>query len=93
MPKNTISGLYLARSVMRNTIVSSPRTKGQKINDKQLSRAKSEYISKLLLDENIDMAIIQETHIETEDQQRQGAAEHLDSTEFTLNSLKTLECG
>lgn len=41
------------------------------INAEGLIRAKSEYISKLLLDQNIDMAIIQETHIENADQQRQ----------------------
>lgn len=39
------------------------------LNAEGLSRAKSEYISKLLLDQNIDMAIIQETHLEDENQQ------------------------
>lgn len=39
------------------------------LNAEGLSRAKSEYISKFLLEENIDMALIQETHIENDNQQ------------------------
>ncbi|XP_030754581.1 uncharacterized protein LOC115881295 [Sitophilus oryzae] len=46
------------------------------LNAEGLSRAKSEYITKLLLDQKIDMAVIQETHIESEDQQRRRGKIH-----------------